>query len=66
MGAGAVVTKNVPDNVQVIGVPARITKENIKVSFREDGRMIRAGAALFNSKSDIDHLLATVEKIATL
>jgi sugar O-acyltransferase (sialic acid O-acetyltransferase NeuD family) len=29
VGAGAVVTKNVPDNVQVVGIPAKIVKQNI-------------------------------------
>ncbi|MBM4053828.1 MAG: acetyltransferase [Planctomycetes bacterium] len=29
IGAGSVVTENVPDNVQVVGVPAKIVKENI-------------------------------------
>jgi len=47
-------------------VESLFAKENIKVSFRENGRMIRAGAALFNNKSDIDHLLDTVKKIASL
>jgi sugar O-acyltransferase (sialic acid O-acetyltransferase NeuD family) len=29
VGAGSVVTKNVPDNTQVMGIPAKIVKENI-------------------------------------
>ena len=29
IGAGAVVTRNLPDRVQALGIPAKITKENI-------------------------------------
>ncbi|MFO7569863.1 MAG: acetyltransferase [Smithellaceae bacterium] len=30
VGSGALVTKNIPDHVQVMGMPARVTRENIE------------------------------------
>lgn len=36
IGANAVVTKNIPDNCMVAGVPAKIIRENITVSDYED------------------------------
>jgi acetyltransferase EpsM len=29
IGAGALVTRSLPDRVQAVGIPAKITKENI-------------------------------------
>jgi selenocysteine lyase/cysteine desulfurase len=37
---------------------AAFERERIKVTFREEGRMIRAGAALFNTAEEIDAFLA--------
>ena len=47
-----------PDAAQAL-----FARENVKVSFRENGTQIRAGAALFNTKADIDRLLATTKKL---
>lgn len=40
-----------------------LDKENISVTLREGGGLLRAGIAMFNNKSDIDHLLKTLAKI---
>ena len=47
-------------------VQAVLERRNVKVSLREDGREIRAGVALFNTRADLDRLLDAVEEIASL
>ena len=43
---------------------ARLFSEaNIKLTFREGGRQIRIGAALFNTASDIDRFLETTARL---
>jgi selenocysteine lyase/cysteine desulfurase len=37
---------------------------NVKVSFREGGTQIRAGAALFNNESDVDRFLEVVDRLS--
>lgn len=44
---------------------ALFERENVKISFRENGTQIRAGAALFNNRNDIDHLLDATKQLAT-
>jgi acetyltransferase-like isoleucine patch superfamily enzyme len=34
VGAGSVVTKDVPDNVMVVGIPAKIVKELTPLDFK--------------------------------
>jgi len=45
-------------------VRSAIEAENIKVSFKEGGRMIRVGAALFNNADEIDALLEVTGRLA--
>ena len=58
-----------PDTVELFAVPKPgvaeklFEEERVSVSFRENGTQIRAGAALFNNKADIDHLLDVVGKL---
>ena len=49
-----------PDKAQEV-----LTRANVKVSFREEGTQIRAGAALFNNKADIDRFLEAMETLAS-
>ncbi len=43
---------------------ALFEREDVQVSFREEGRAIRAGAALFNNRSDIDRLLDVMKRLS--
>jgi selenocysteine lyase/cysteine desulfurase len=38
-------------------------RRDVRVSFREGGTQIRAGAALFNNKEDIGRFLETCEEL---
>ncbi|MEZ5758068.1 MAG: aminotransferase class V-fold PLP-dependent enzyme [Emcibacteraceae bacterium] len=40
--------------------------ENIKVSYKHEGKKIRIGASLFNNQSDVDHFNAVCREIAKL
>jgi selenocysteine lyase/cysteine desulfurase len=46
------------------GVSRQLDMEKIRVSLREKGTQIRAGIALYNNTSDIDHFLETAKKFA--
>lgn len=43
---------------------ARLEREKVMVSFRENGSQIRASTALFNNRSDIERLLAVLAAFA--
>jgi selenocysteine lyase/cysteine desulfurase len=45
---------------------ALFDRERVRVSFREEGTQIRAGAAMFNNEADIDRLLDVAERLARL
>ncbi len=41
-----------------------LEEENISVSLRENGTQIRASVAMFNNRSDMQHLLKVLAKMA--
>jgi selenocysteine lyase/cysteine desulfurase len=41
-------------------------RNGVQVSFREGGTQIRAGAALFNNRADVERLLAAAEEVRAL
>jgi selenocysteine lyase/cysteine desulfurase len=43
---------------------ARLEREKVMVSFREDGKQIRAATALFNNRSDLERLLSVLAALA--
>lgn len=45
-------------------VAKRLQKDNVVVTLRENGRLLRTGIALFNNRDDIARLVGVVEKLA--
>ena len=43
---------------------SRLEKENVVVTLREGGKLLRAGVALFNNRSDVERLIDVVKTIA--
>lgn len=41
-----------------------LEKENIAVTLREGGHLLRAGVAMFNNRADVDRLLEVLSKVA--
>ena len=46
--------------------PPLLEVRDLRVSFREQGTQIRAGAAVFNHKEDIGRFLEAAEELRTL
>lgn len=43
-----------------VALAAALEAENVAVTFQEDGRLVRAAVAMFNTRADVDRLLAAL------
>lgn len=41
-----------------------LTDEGVRVTFQEDGQLLRAAVAMFNNRADVDRLLAVLARLA--